>query len=154
MATWTEPARNRLVELYATKSAGAIAGQLHDEGLITVTRNAVIGMAHRLALAKKGKATHIDPERVRARRRAKLDRENEAKRLKRAMMRVKMDEATRERLRSEEVEPRHISLLELDADTCRFPYGAWPPFTFCGRPVMEGSPYCEHHTALCGVRRQ
>ena len=153
---WTEPARTRLIELYNTgDSAAVIADQLHCEGLITVSRNAVIGMAHRLALAKRHKGpTHVDPEKIKARSRAKYERQKQ----RRALLappehKVKpMDDAMRERLRSETVQPHHISLQQLDSGTCHFPYGDWPPYTFCGRKTLKGLSYCAHHAALCGVR--
>jgi GcrA cell cycle regulator len=46
-------------------------------------------------------------------------------------------------------EPRMIDILELKADTCRFPYGDLPPFRYCGCPILKGSPYCSTHTAVC-----
>ena len=46
-------------------------------------------------------------------------------------------------------EPRMIDILELKADTCRFPYGDFPPLRYCGCPILKGSPYCRDHTEIC-----
>lgn len=42
---------------------------------------------------------------------------------------------------------RACSLLELTADTCRWPVGdvGEPGFFFCGQPPLEGAPYCGPH---------
>ena len=47
------------------------------------------------------------------------------------------------------LKPRMIDILELKADTCRYPYGDLPPFRYCGCPILKGSPYCRDHTAVC-----
>jgi GcrA cell cycle regulator len=55
------------------------------------------------------------------------------------------------RLRCAEVEPRGLSLLELEAGDCRYPYGgdeAGEAITFCGRPKREASSYCHAHFHL------
>jgi GcrA cell cycle regulator len=46
-----------------------------------------------------------------------------------------------------DVVPLHISLLELTAETCRWPYGDGP-FTFCGCQKISDGPYCYSHDFL------
>lgn len=46
---------------------------------------------------------------------------------------------------ADDVQPRHISLLELTDETCRWPYGDQAPFTFCGCTPITGGPYCFSH---------
>ena len=41
---------------------------------------------------------------------------------------------------------RHLSLLELTKQTCRWPQGTGP-YTFCGCATMDKLPYCAAHTA-------
>lgn len=60
---------------------------------------------------------------------------------------VTTDQAT---LRCVEVDPRHLSFAELGPKDCRYPYGDGP-FTFCGRPQLDGYSYCEGHKFLCWV---
>jgi hypothetical protein len=51
-------------------------------------------------------------------------------------------------LRVADVVPLNISIYELSDQTCHWPYGDEPPFTYCGCPTLEGCPYCHEHTAL------
>jgi hypothetical protein len=50
------------------------------------------------------------------------------------------------------VEPRHLSLIELTAETCRWPYGDGP-FTFCGHPPAADKPYCAAHWSIGNAGR-
>jgi GcrA cell cycle regulator len=55
------------------------------------------------------------------------------------------------KLRCVGVTPRLISLLELEAGDCRYPYGGdkeGDPIVFCGHPRRRGSPYCTAHFHL------
>src|SRR5664279_2177032 len=52
------------------------------------------------------------------------------------------------KLRCVEIEPRHLSLMELERSHCRYPYGgdeADHTITFCGHPRRKGSSYCAQH---------
>jgi GcrA cell cycle regulator len=49
------------------------------------------------------------------------------------------------------IEPRHLSLLELEARDCRYPYGGdrdGEAITFCGHLRREDSSYCAAHFHL------
>lgn len=46
--------------------------------------------------------------------------------------------------------PLHLTLLELDDNKCRWPFGDGP-FTFCGCAVRDESPYCDTHHAIAYV---
>ena len=55
------------------------------------------------------------------------------------------------RLRCVEIEPRHLSLVELERGDCRYPYGGdteGEAITFCGHPRRPGSSYCTPHFNL------
>jgi hypothetical protein len=58
------------------------------------------------------------------------------------------------KLRCVEIEPRHLSLIELEPGDCRYPYGGDEedePITFCGHPRREDASYCTAHFHLiCG----
>jgi GcrA cell cycle regulator len=62
------------------------------------------------------------------------------------------------KLRCVEIEPRHLSLIELEPGDCRYPYGGdeeGEPITFCGHPRREDSSYCTAHFHLtCGPDAQ
>ena len=57
-------------------------------------------------------------------------------------------------LRCVEVDPRHLSLIDLKPGDCRYPYGGdedGEAITFCGHPRRPGSSYCAPHFELtCG----
>ncbi len=55
------------------------------------------------------------------------------------------------KLRCVAIEPRHLTLLELEAGDCRYPYGGdeeGEAITFCGHPKRHGSSYCTAHFHL------
>jgi GcrA cell cycle regulator len=55
------------------------------------------------------------------------------------------------KLRCVEIDPRHLSMLELEPGDCRYPYGGDEDdeaITFCGHPCREGSSYCTPHFDL------
>jgi GcrA cell cycle regulator len=55
------------------------------------------------------------------------------------------------KLRCVEIEPRHLSLVELEKGDCRYPYGGdeeGEAITFCGQPRRPGSSYCTSHFHL------
>jgi GcrA cell cycle regulator len=54
-------------------------------------------------------------------------------------------------LRCADIEPRHLSLSELEADDCRYPYGGdtdGEAITFCGHSKRADSSYCPAHFHL------
>jgi GcrA cell cycle regulator len=57
-------------------------------------------------------------------------------------------------LRCVDIVPRHVSLLALEPDDCRYPYGGdeeGEAITFCAHPRHPGSSYCKAHFDLtCG----
>jgi GcrA cell cycle regulator len=55
------------------------------------------------------------------------------------------------KLRCVDIEPRHLSLDELERGDCRYPYGGDEEnetITFCGHPRRPGSSYCSPHFHL------
>jgi GcrA cell cycle regulator len=55
------------------------------------------------------------------------------------------------RLRCVEVDPRYLTLVELESGDCRYPYGGdrdGDSITFCGHPRRRGSSYCTPHFRL------
>ena len=56
-----------------------------------------------------------------------------------------------EPLRCVEIEPRHLSLVDLGRGDCHYPYGGdeeGEAITFCGHPRRPGSSYCTPHFHL------
>lgn len=55
------------------------------------------------------------------------------------------------KLRCVDIEPRYLSLTELERGDCRYPYGGDEEneaITFCGHPRRPGSSYCSPHFHL------
>jgi GcrA cell cycle regulator len=56
-----------------------------------------------------------------------------------------------DQLRCAEIEPRHLSVVDLEREDCRYPYGGdeeGEAITFCGHPRRSGSSYCAPHFHL------
>ncbi len=55
------------------------------------------------------------------------------------------------KLRCVQIDPRHLSLVDLEPGDCRFPYGGdkeGEAITFCGHPRRQGTSYCAAHFYL------
>jgi GcrA cell cycle regulator len=55
------------------------------------------------------------------------------------------------KLRCVEIDPRHLSLQDLEPDDCRYPYGGdeeGEAITFCGHPRRQSTSYCAAHFYL------
>ncbi|PCI01832.1 MAG: global cell cycle regulator GcrA-like protein [Alphaproteobacteria bacterium] len=116
--TWTDERVEQLKTLWgAGKTAAEIAKDL-GEGL---TRNAVIGKAHRLGLS--GRVTPIQK---------------------------KIDKPLPPESKDLLAKNGGISLLELTEKTCRYPYGdpQKSGFHFCGGDAIPGVPYCGQHAEV------
>jgi GcrA cell cycle regulator len=67
----------------------------------------------------------------------------------RMMPRLECEETVK--LRCVEIDPRHLSLMDLEPGDCRYPYGGdeeGEAITFCGRPQRRGTSYCAAHFHL------
>ena len=116
--SWTDERIDLLKSLWDSgQSASQIARELGDG----VTRNAVIGKAHRLGLKSRPSPVKNDkPEAPAAPKRAE---KKEAKKL--------------------------VTLLDLTDRMCKWPIGhpGETDFHFCGKPSEPGMPYCAGHCA-------
>lgn len=116
--TWTNERIELLKSLWgAGKTAAEIAKELGDN----LTRNAVIGKAHRLGLS--GRVSPIQK---------------------------KIDKPLPPEPRKILAKNGGISLLELTERTCRYPYGdpKKEGFHFCGGSSLPGLPYCAQHAEV------
>ncbi len=113
---WTDERIEKLRKLWDEGlSASQIAAKL-GEG---VTRNAVIGKAHRLSLKSRPSPVKKDTDKKKA-----------------APKRV-----------AKKVDKKLISLLDLTDRMCKWPLGhpGDDDFHFCGKPSEPGMPYCAGH---------
>ncbi|XIA64426.1 GcrA family cell cycle regulator [Bradyrhizobium sp. TZ2] len=122
------------------------------------TRNAAIGRAKRMGLAGSGRpetAPRVIPPRLERPYdpRTSKSKSNEFSSSLFRWPALGSDGGRTElaNLRCVEIEPRHLSLIELERGDCRYPYGGdeeGEAITFCGHPRRPGSSYCTPHFHL------
>ena len=116
-------------------SLQAIADAMNARFGVQLTRNAMIGKAHRIGVS----IAHAD---------------RLIQRKPRVRKSPPIDPAAPEAAPPPPVkrEPRRpLEIIELGYDTCRYPYGDTPPYLYCGEEVHHGA-YCEEHAAVCYMR--
>lgn len=124
--SWTEERVALLKQLWGEgKTAAEIAKALGDG----VTRNAVIGKAHRLKLSSR-----LSPIQQNAKPVSK-SAVSEAPKVKKPV------------IRQPEFKGNKIKMVELEPRMCRWPNGdpREDDFSFCGCESVAGLPYCETH---------
>jgi GcrA cell cycle regulator len=137
-SVWTDERIAGLKRLWAD---GLSASQIAAE-LAGMTRNAVLGKAHRLGLCGRAKQTSIPPRRC-GPPRARTSRPPVA--------------AIRQKPVADAAAPiiaapvgQRCTILTLTADACRWPCGDpdQPDFFFCGGQTAGGLPYCADHARV------
>jgi GcrA cell cycle regulator len=139
---WTDENTETLKRLWADgMSASKIAEALGN----VVTRNAVIGKADRLGLARR-------------------DGANCSRASRKPKSKLKSVDPSRSESRREDapVPPtdlpahpfQHLTIEELDRHHCRWPEDNGAAITFCGAPTCERGHgvYCDHHAARAYVK--
>ncbi len=131
-------------------SYAEIAREINAKFGTAYSRNAAIGRSKRMGLAaperpcKRPKTPgKIKSAKVRKRREGKA-----AGPLQGAPVQQRAEPV---KLRCVGVSPRLLSLTELEACDCRYPYGGDKenePIVFCGHPNLAGSSYCAPHFHL------
>jgi len=123
--SWTDERVALLKQLWGEgKTAAEIAKVLGDG----ITRNAVIGKAHRLKLSSR-----LSPIQQNTVKKPKSD--SAPPRLAKPMVRLP------------EFKGREVKMIELDSRSCRWPNGdpQEENFSFCGMEAVAGLPYCDEH---------
>jgi GcrA cell cycle regulator len=137
-ATWTDEQSTALIEMLASgKSYAEIAAGLNERFSTNYSRNAACGKGFRLQVRAIPK-----PKAIRKPRKRQEPRITVSKPV------VRTEEI---RIRCAEIEPRHLTLEQLESNDCRYPFGEGP-FTFCGRQIEEGRSYCPEHQWLATTR--
>lgn len=151
--SWTDERVTMLRDLWAKGlSASQIAVQLGG-----VTRNAVIGKAHRLGLESRPSPIRGNGTGSRRRNRA-IDRALEAKALRGTM--------ADEEIGGEKIVPDGGNRVDVapipplarrggDVSDCLWPIGDPndPDFSFCQANTVPGRPYCYEHCAMAYIRK-
>ena len=124
--SWTDERVTLLKQLWGEgKTAAEIAKVLGDG----ITRNAVIGKAHRLKLSSR-----LSPI-----------QQNTVKKPKSEALAPRLAKPA---VKLPEFRGKGIAMVELDARMCRWPNGDPQDkenFNFCGCDAVAGLPYCEDH---------
>ncbi len=127
--SWTDERVALLRKMWGEgKTAAEIASTLGN-----VTRNAVIGKAHRLKLSNR-----ISPIQQNNKKPA-------------APVRTEPKVSSRKVvIREEDIQVKRIPLVELTPRQCRWPLGdpKEADFTFCGSNIVAGLPYCSGHAKM------
>lgn len=149
--TWTDDQVAELEHLLATGTIyRVIADRLNEKFGTNFSKNSVVGKVSRLGLFPVNKPGGVIAEK-RTKKRSPKPRVKTV-RIVRAThnsnLLVAKPIVQMERLRCVEIEPRHLSLFDLEAGDCRYPHGD-DVVTFCGHPKMAGSSYCTPHHFLC-----
>lgn len=157
---WTEERIEKLTKLW---TEGLTASQIAQE-LGDVTRNAVIGKAHRLGLSgrpspvraartKKPAASRpAKPKPLAARSNASApsNKPKPAPAVQPPAQPVRQQPAMPQLDLSEIEAGPGVTLLKVTDKMCKWPIGhpGEPGFRLCGRPSAEGGPYCQAHAEL------
>jgi GcrA cell cycle regulator len=158
MQTSWEPEHSQALRDHLAKglSYAEIARAINATFHTAYSRNAAIGRAKRMGLS--GLDSSGDSGRPKSPRKPRPIRFHKMRKriaAKSRLPRPLLKRAAALRLRCVGIVPRHLSLLELEAGDCRYPFGGdaeGEAITFCGHPRREGSSYCVSHFHLtCGV---
>src|SRR5260370_42244952 len=130
-------------------SFSQIARAINAKFKTTYSRNAALGRAKRMGLDGAGRPeapAHVPPE---PNRPTELGPDIRAREFH--WPKPVFEAAKPVKLRCVAIEPRHLSLVELEWGDCRYPYGGdeeGEAITFCGHPRRPGSSYCTPHFHL------
>jgi len=155
-SNWTAEHCQALREHFARGlSYSEIAAAINAKFKTAYSRNATIGRAKRMGIAisdrPKTAPKHLP---------AKQPSKDQAPQLRRRREDRASDfiwpvpvfaPAEMPKLRCVEIDPRHLSLMELERGDCRYPYGGdeeGEAIAFCGHPRRKGSSYCAPHFHL------
>jgi GcrA cell cycle regulator len=116
------------------------------------SRSAAIGRAKRIGLAVPERPQARPPLVPKALKRLKAAVPTPRKRrAEEAAAPPAPDRAEPVKLRCVGIQPRLVTLVELEKGDCRYPYGGdkeGEAITFCGHPRFGNSPYCGPHFHL------
>jgi len=139
--SWTDERVAELTRLWESGYSASAIGRL-----LGVSKNAVVGKAHRLRLQSRPSPIRRD-QRVPARRRVPMP-------MKPAPIRATAAVEPQIGIRKE-LPPRLAARRDGKGPGCLWPLGdpGEPDFHFCGMPAVEGKPYCPDHCSRAYITR-
>ena len=151
-SNWAPEHSDALRELIVKGMSFAEAAKTINARFNTLyTRSAALGRARRLGLGLEGRAQPSMPTGPAELQEIAEISSGPIKALSLPWPTPVFREAVPVKLRCVDVGPRHLSLIELERDDCRYPYGGdeeGEAITFCGHPRRPGSNYCGPHFDL------
>lgn len=136
--TWTDERISELARLWDTGQSASVIGRL-----LGVSKNAVVGKAHRMRLASR-------PSPIRQERRAPSRRRI-------PILTKPLDKSipVPAPIAEPAPPPRPAVTKDLKGAKCLWPYGdpRDSDFHFCGSGAIEGKPYCAEHCARAYIVR-
>lgn len=131
-------------------SYSEIADAINTKFSTAYSRSAAIGRAKRMGLVGSDRPAELrkSPRKAKPPR---LHTSRERRTAESIWPVPLLERAERVKLRCIQIVPRHLSLTDLEAGDCRYPYGGdeeGEPITFCGHPQRVGSSYCAGHFHL------
>jgi len=152
-SNWASEHSDALRDYFANRmSFSEICREINARFGTSYTRNAVIGRAKRMGLSapKRLESPPLVPVLPGSSRSAPLQRRLPAQDRGQPPGSA-FGLAEPAKLRCVGIQPRLISLLELEQGDCRYPYGGekeGEEIAFCGHPRRPGSSYCTAHFHL------
>jgi hypothetical protein len=115
-----------------------IADRMNAEFSLALTRNACVGRGRRLRLPLRGGAPPPPPKPRRGRKQYPKKKKQPPKLV----------------VVAPPVAPSvgAFTMLQLDRQTCRWPSGTTPPYTYCGEPVHGDRQYCLAHCRMAFIK--
>jgi GcrA cell cycle regulator len=152
-STWEEAHSSALRELVEKGVPfSEVARALNKRFGTAYSRNAAIGRARRMGLSVPERAGPAGPFPAARKPDARRILGKRARNLLEPVAKLAtLERAAVLQLRCVAITPRHLALVDLEADDCRYPYGGdaeGEPITFCGHPRRDGSSYCPSHFHL------
>jgi GcrA cell cycle regulator len=151
---WTE---DRIAVLKAGWESGMTASQIAEKLGEGVTRNAVIGKAHRLGLESRPSPVKGGDDAAAVAPVAKVAAPAAAPPPAKGAVPAPAEAAAPAPVVAKPVakpvrrtgKAAKVTLLDLNERICKWPIGhpGEPDFHFCGKPVQTGFPYCSEHCA-------
>jgi GcrA cell cycle regulator len=152
--SWTDERIATLKKMWKEGKSAAEIAKVLAKG---VTRNAVIGKAHRMGLSGRPspiKKPPAPPKKDPPKKEIKVAAKKAA--VVPVVTGVKHNPLLREtappRQPMKEVFPADggVALIDLTERMCKWPFGdpREDDFTFCGRPIRPGTPYCMEHASM------
>jgi GcrA cell cycle regulator len=124
----------------------AIASELNREFGTAYSRNACIGRGHRIGLVSR-RVVHAPVPKPKRKPATKEGAQRPDIAIRKAATAPKI--AAPYKPKPDPIKPGEVQLIELTADTCRWPSGDRPEdVRYCGLQPVDGSPYCERHCRL------